>query len=260
MSWLGAGLGAFIGARNGSILGGVMGAVIGNWLEGKARELLSGGDKPAAPGVNGGNNREMTVLAAIAAMLSKMAKADGRITLDEVHYCETVFDRLGLRGEKREFCIRVFRAAKNDAYSIYDYADSLIVENVDASIRKIIYDILWDLACIDSEATAPELEVLRRIPEHLQLSAAVFNEQYVRRGLNRRGSVNDGEADPYGWLGVSPTASDEDVKRAYREKAKALHPDRLRAEGLSEELMRRANDEMASVNAAWREIRRRRGI
>jgi DnaJ-domain-containing protein 1 len=66
--------------------------------------------------------------------------------------------------------------------------------------------------------------------------------------------------DPYATLGTSRSASDEDLRAAYREKAKRLHPDVLRAQGLSDELMKLASEEMARVNAAWTAIKKERGI
>ena len=50
------------------------------------------------------------------------------------------------------------------------------------------------------------------------------------------------------------------MRKAYREKAKKLHPDLLRAQGLPEDLLAKANEQMARVNAAWDEIRRARGM
>ena len=50
------------------------------------------------------------------------------------------------------------------------------------------------------------------------------------------------------------------LRKAYREKAKGLHPDVLRAQGISEELLGKANEQMARLNAAWSEIRKARGL
>ena len=66
--------------------------------------------------------------------------------------------------------------------------------------------------------------------------------------------------DPYEVLGCQRGATDDEVKGAYREKVKQLHPDTLRAQGLSEELIALANGQMARINAAWSEIRRERGL
>ena len=104
-------------------------------------------------------------------MMSKMAKADGRITSDEVRYCEGVFDQLGLRGEKREYCIRVFRMSKNDSHTIYEYADSFAAQQRDLSVREIVYDLLWDLACADGVISPEELNILKRIEPKVTWSA-----------------------------------------------------------------------------------------
>lgn len=66
--------------------------------------------------------------------------------------------------------------------------------------------------------------------------------------------------DPYAVLGCPPTATDEEVCAAYREKAKRLHPDTLRAQGIPDEIVAAANEQMAGVNAAWSAIRRQRNL
>ena len=254
MSWIGAGIGALFGAQRG-VLGSVIGAVIGNWVEEKVNGLKKSG---SAQGREQSANRdELATLGALAAMLSKLAKADGRITEDEVRYCEQVFDRLGLRGEKREYCIRVFRAAKNDGHSIYDYAASFASAQPNASVREVVYGILWDLACADGVVSPEELNILRLIVQYLRLSSSIFDWESERRGVSGMDEPQH-RIDPYDVLGCSRNASDEEVKRAYREKAKQLHPDALRAQGLSEELIAKANDQMARVNAAWNEIKQTR--
>ena len=259
MSWIGAGIGALFGARGG-VLTSIAGAVIGNWVE----EKLKSGVREAAGAAprNQSAQGEYVLLAAIAAMLAKLAKADGRVTADEVAYCESVFGRLGLTGEKREYCIRVFRQAKDDATSIYDYAASFASAQPAQNIREIVYDILWDLACADGMVTSAEQDVLARIVRPLRINAGLFAWQYQRRGLGGAGASDPGpqQADPYEVLGCPRTASDEVLKKAYREKAKSLHPDVLRAQGISEELLSKANEQMARLNAAWSEIRKARGL
>ena len=70
----------------------------------------------------------------------------------------------------------------------------------------------------------------------------------------------ESRADPYEVLGVKRSMSNEELRAVYREKAKRLHPDILRAQGLSEELLGRANEQMSRINAAWDEIKKERGI
>ena len=251
MSWIGAGIGALLGSQRGGLLGGLIGAVVGNWLEGKAKQLMGSSGQTAV------SNGELATLAAISAMLSKLAKADGRITSDEVRYCESVFDRLGLRGEKREYCIRVFQTAKNDAHTIYEYAASFTAAQRGTQIREIVYGILWDLACADGTVSPEELSILRSIVPYLGLGMGIFEWECSRR---RIAGEEHSQMDPYQVLGCPRNASDEEIRRVYREKAKQLHPDVLRAQGLSEELVSRANEQMARVNAAWAEIKKARNL
>ena len=65
---------------------------------------------------------------------------------------------------------------------------------------------------------------------------------------------------PYDVLGVSPDASDEEVRHAYREKVKHLHPDTLRSKGLPDEVIATINDQMARINAAWESVKRERSL
>ena len=58
--------------------------------------------------------------------------------------------------------------------------------------------------------------------------------------------------DPYKVLGVSPDASDDEVKKAYRELARKYHPDKYRDSDLAD----LASEKMKEVNAAYEEIQK----
>ena len=121
MGGLGASIGGILGGLRGSILGVIIGAAIGDWIENRFR----GASKSSGNGAGRqAGESELVVLGAIAAMMSKMAKADGVVTPSEIRHCERAFNRLGIGGEKREYCISVFRRAKGDSHTIYEYADS----------------------------------------------------------------------------------------------------------------------------------------
>ena len=60
--------------------------------------------------------------------------------------------------------------------------------------------------------------------------------------------------DPYKILGVAPTATDEEIKRAYHDLARKYHPDRYNNTDLAD----LASEKMKEVNAAYEEIQRMR--
>lgn len=60
--------------------------------------------------------------------------------------------------------------------------------------------------------------------------------------------------DPYKTLGVSPNATDDEIKKAYRELARKYHPDKYRDSDLAD----LASEKMKEINAAYEEIRKMR--
>ena len=60
--------------------------------------------------------------------------------------------------------------------------------------------------------------------------------------------------DPYSVLGVSPTATDEEIKKAYRELARKYHPDSYQGSPLAD----LASEKMKEINEAYDTIQKQR--
>ncbi|MGC9552902.1 co-chaperone DjlA, partial [Vibrio metoecus] len=67
-------------------------------------------------------------------------------------------------------------------------------------------------------------------------------------------------ADAYEVLGVSETASAQEIKRAYRKLMNEHHPDKLMAKGLPPEMMNVAKEKSQQIQHAYELIRKEKGI
>ena len=64
----------------------------------------------------------------------------------------------------------------------------------------------------------------------------------------------------YDAIGLPKTASDKEVKAAYRARAADFHPDKLKSKNLPAEFIAFANEQLARINQAHEIIRKARGL
>ena len=259
MGWKGMAIGGYIGSLFGGPLGAILGAVLGHKVEGAAfgrgpRRGVSYSSMPQ-------RERSKLFCASAAAMLAKMAKVDGAVSEAEIAGVENAFRRLGFTVAARRYAIDVFRKAKDDRHSIFEYAREFAAAADSVEVRELFYEILWDIACADGDISRTELMVLQRIPRALGIRIdwyAYFASQ--RLGERRCAASSDPLAEAYAVLGASANDSADELKRKYRELAKKNHPDALRAQGLPEEMVGKATERMSRINEAWAAVKEARGI
>ena len=261
MGWKGLAIGGYIGSLFGGPLGAIIGAVLGNSVE----KRVSGraGRRPKFGSAYSQGQRSRIFCTSAAAMLAKMAKADGRVTRAEIEGVERAFERLGFTQATRECAIAAFRRAKDDGHMIDSYAREFSAAVDSVEICELLYEILWDVAGADGEVGPEELRMLQRIPAALGIRPEWFSYFASHRagGGGRGGpSAQDRLADAYAVLGAAATDDAAALKRRYRELAKRNHPDALRAQGLPEEMVGKATERMSRINAAWATIKEARGI
>ena len=265
MGWLGMLIGSYVG---GSALGGgplfrLLGAIAGAVMGSKVEDSVRGRRRVRSVGATGSRDRSMVFCASVAAMLAKMAKADGVVSRHEIAGVENAFRRLGFTPAARRYAIEVFRRAKDDRHTIYEYARDFAAAVESVEVRELFYEILWDVACSDGTIGPKELQILQRIPRALGIRIdwyGYFASQRLGGRSAGQSAFRDPLAEAYAVLGASASDGVETLKRKYRELAKRNHPDALRAQGLPEEMVGKATERMSRINEAWATIKEARGM
>jgi len=193
---------------------------------------------------------EHTVAFAIAviALGAKMAKADGRVTRDEVAAFREVFHIP--RGEEVA-AARIYNLARRDIAGFESYAAKIarMFRDRPGALADMLEGLVY-IAMADGEFHAREAAFL----ESVRSIFGVSPEEY--RSIRARYLPD--EHDPYAVIGVSPEATHDEIRRQYRVRVRELHPDQMLARGVPEEARRLAEQRLASVNAAYEEILRER--
>jgi DnaJ like chaperone protein len=125
-----------------------------------------------------------------------------------------------------------------------------IAVNVDYSGRLQLLNFLVMIAQADGRVDQVEVTALKEVAQWMQMSA-----QEVDSMLHLEG---DSLEDAYKVLGVSPSVSDAELKKAYRKLALEHHPDRVSA--LGDDVRRAAEKKFQEINAAKERIWKARGL
>lgn len=194
--------------------------------------------------------RSIAFTVAMIALSAKMAKADGVVTGDEEIAFLELFDIPA--GEEKNVA-RLFNLAKQDIAGYRTYAERIAgLFPQDSETLVDILDGLFHIAKADGVVHEAEIAYLKNVSEVFGLDERAFNQILARH-------TRDG-GDPYMALGLDKGASDAEVKAQYRRLVHETHPDRLIARGVPEEFVKIANDRMAALNAAYRQISAERGM
>ncbi len=262
MAWWGAGIGGTIGM----VIGGPIGAIIGAGIGSSMTQ-----DQGQAQGrIGSGRQKEVEFLVATFSMLGKIAKADGLVSADEIAFINSFIDQeLELDGRSKRIAIEIFNRAKDDHSSIYQYAQqcSEIFQHDDA-MRETLYRVLFMTALADGHLHPAEKEILEQLPLYLQIRDGAYERLEAELGRGHRsragsgGNSSAGSSENldqcYKILGLDKTATDAEIKSAYRKKAQEYHPDKLASKGLPEGFTKFATEQMTLFSDAVDKITKAR--
>ena len=239
--------GKVIGGVAGFAIGGPFGALLGYFAGhavDRARERAGGATATTTA------NRQVAFTMAVIVLGAKMAKADGRVTRDEIAAFRQIF-RIP-PAEMKEVG-KLFNAAAEDAAGFEPYARQIAqMFAQEPAVLEELLGGLFHIAKADGTVHTGELEYLRQV-------GAIFGfEGHAFESIRAR-HMGAAAADPYEVLGLTGDATDAEVKTAYRKRSREYHPDTLIAQGLPQEFIDLATEKMAAINTAYDRIGKERG-
>ena len=250
MKWLFAGLGWAIGGPIGGLLGYFLGKAI------SPDKQIGDGEEQTfyhrGPYRNTGTQQDVNV--ALMVLIAAVMKVDGQVKRSELDYVKKFL--LANYGEERgRQMLKVLQQMVQRDIPI-DQVCAQIKVNTDYSTRYHMVDFLFGIGGADGEFHQTEINMLRLIAQYLGISASDYtsiHERHVGYSSNQSFTHSSNKKDPYRVLGIDSSATDDEVKKAYRRMAMKYHPDRVA--GMSEEMQRNAAEQMKEINQAYDKIK-----
>lgn len=195
-----------------------------------------------------------------------VAKADGRVSEQEIKLARQVMQRMNLDAEATKEAIALFAKGKEDDFDL----DAQLLQLKTVALRQrnlcqMFIEIQLSAGFADGDLDDAERAVLLKICAALGLSEADFArlENMVRAEIHshrpgRTGGMSMDDA--YAILDIEAEATDSEVKKAYRRLTSQHHPDKLEAKGLPKEMMKIAEEKTHEIRTAYERIREERGF
>ncbi|HHJ10075.1 MAG TPA: molecular chaperone DjlA [Bacteroidetes bacterium] len=232
--WIGGGLGwAFLGP-----LGGILGFVIGSIYD-NAAEV-----KQLKPGQTTRGDFTVSLLVLLAAVM----KADGKVVRSELDYVKEYLRR-SMGSERARDAVMMLRDILKQNIPVKDVSMQ-VSRYLDYPSRLQLLHLLYGLSGADKIMHPKELEMIDLIARNMGVSET--DRQSIKSMF-----VPDTDA-AYRILGLDRTATDEEVKKAFRKMAVEYHPDKVSY--LGEELQKVAKEKFQKINEAYETIRKERGM
>lgn len=192
-------------------------------------------------------------------ILAKIAKLDGRVSEDEISSIERIFQELKLSPEEQRTAQAAFNQAKDDSETLQEKAAAFAMQCSDPELRFLTFQFMLRVASAGGGLTENDLRALRAAAFALRLPAPLI-EMLLASATGRRTRNDFAHAAPnqrksdLALLGLPETATSAEIKTAYRQKVKELHPDKLQAKGLPEVMLKQATERLAAINAAYKRL------
>lgn len=248
--------GVTIGFLFGKFVGALLGLVLGHYWDSKGAKLATAAR---------GNSRQAIFFNSTFAVMGHMAKASGRVTETDIRLATLVMDQMHLTGSARADAQQAFRDGKSDDFDLRGCLRAFrLVTFGRAELLQMFLEIQIQTALSDGELQTEEQEILKIIAKELgfnyQKLESLLQRWQAEYRFRQAGATQQSATEAYSVLGIDASASDQQVKRAYRKLMNEHHPDKLIAKGLPPEMMEIAKAKAQDIQSAYERIRHERGM
>jgi DnaJ like chaperone protein len=230
--WLGGALGWAFGGP----IGGLFGFAIGS--------LIDAAGVKGKPGQTTKGDFLMSLLVLIAAIM----KADGRVVRSELEFVKTYFNR-SFGPEVSKQLIRTLGDLLKQEIPLTEVNRQIRI-NMDYPSRLQLIHLLLGISKADGHVSEAEIKMIRSIADELGVDARDYDSM--------KSMYHDDVNASYKILEIEPTATNEEIKKAYRAMAVRYHPDKV--SHLGEELANSAKEKFQKINEAYEKIKKERNI
>lgn len=207
-------------------------------------------------------------------LMGKLAKADGRVSEQEISHVEAFMTQLNMSPTHRKQAIGHFQAGSKTGFDIAPIIQTFnTTTQKSPNLKQMLMIYLVRVALADGQLHPKESELMQDIATQLGYSEQAYAQllamlqgqdqfaggqyhQQAGRGYTSASAI----AAAYQALGVSKDNSDAEIKKAYRRLVREYHPDKLMGQGLPEEMIKEATIRSQEIQTAYDLIKKTRGM
>lgn len=246
LGWIGAGLGFVLSGPIGAIVGGALGSIIerSGVTQGTQfkQEIPPRGQRRSANTVQGDFSVSLLVL------IATVMKADGKVLKSELDYVKVQLERMIGKAALPQ-SLQLLRDILKQDIPVQQVCQQ-ISANLAYSYRLELLHLLYGISKADGEIHANEVKVIEEIAYYLDISRDDISSIKAM-------FVKDAKS-AYKILEIDASATDDEVKKAYRKMAVKYHPDKVAH--LGDELESQAKEKFQQVQKAYEDIKKERGL